>query len=156
MFEISSALILGKGPFGETPAEIRSYILDIMKPYNMHHVPSEEMEELDLNCFYLAISEKGKYVGACGYKIMPDGSGKTTLLSVLPEFAKHGIGLALQKARVNQMTKLGVKHVITNADRPETIAWYKKQGYYAVGQLPKVHSFGLDTVPHWTTLRLDL
>ena len=29
-------------------------ILEVMRPWNMHHVPSAEMEALDLNCFFVA------------------------------------------------------------------------------------------------------
>jgi uncharacterized protein (DUF849 family) len=51
----------------------------------------------------------------------------------------------------------GCKVVITNADRPETIVWYKKHfGYHEVGKLPKLCYFGLETVHEWTTLECDL
>lgn len=156
MYTILPAITHEKGPQGESSAEIRKIILSIMEHYNMHHVPSPEMDELDLSCFFLAINQEKHYVGASGYKMLEDGNGKTTLLSVIPEHAKHGIGGLLQKARIEKMRSLGAKHVTTNADRPETIAWYKKQGYREIGTLPKIHSFGLDSVSHWTTLRLDL
>lgn len=144
---------------GETPEELKKIILSIMEPYNMHRVPSPEMEDLDLTCFYLAIineSQEVKCVGAAGYKMLDAETGKTTLLAVLPEYSKHGIGKKLQEARVSKMRSLGARKVITNADREESIAWYKKQGYFEIGTLPKLHSFGLDSVDHWTTLQLNL
>lgn len=157
MFIIIPALTQNKGPMGESPSQIRTEILEIMREYNMHLVPSPEMDELDLSCFYLAFdSEHKKYLGAAGYKILPDNVGKTTLLSVSSLCTRSGVGYALQQARVEKMKTLGVTHIITNADRPESIAWYKKQGYEEIGKLPKIHSFGLDTVDHWTTLRLDI
>jgi ribosomal-protein-alanine N-acetyltransferase len=47
--------------------------------------------------------------------------------------------------------------VITNADLPETIAWYRRKfGYRQVGTLPKLHEFGDPSVAEWTTLECDL
>ena len=134
----------------------RDAILNVMKPWNMHHVPSKEMGELDLSCFFVArVSDK--IIGASGYKILLPEKGKTTLLGVLPEFSGKNIGFALQHARLRAMYYLGVKTVITNADRPETIAWYKKHfGYHEIGTLKKIHDFGLSDVDHWTTLEMDL
>jgi hypothetical protein len=55
------------------------------------------------------------------------------------------------------MAALGVDTVTTNADRPETIAWYKSRfGYREVGKLQKIHDFGRSDIDHWTTLQLDL
>ena len=131
-------------------------ILKVMEPWNMHHVPSGEMEELDLNCFFVATVD-GAIVGASGYKMVTPLQGKTTLLGVLPEYSGKGIGKLLQDARLEAMYDLGAKSVITNADRPATIAWYKKHyGYYQIGTLKKIHSFGDDSYDSWTTLEMDL
>lgn len=154
-YRIVKALVNNRGPQGEEPSEIRRIILWIMEPYNMHHVPSEEMEELDLDCYYLAVLG-GDYVGACGYAMLSKTQGKTTLLSVLPQYSGLGIGRALQEKRVGVMQELGATSVITNADRPASIAWYKRQGYVEVGNIPKVHSFGWDGADCWTTLELSL
>lgn len=136
--------------------EDRDAILAVMRPWNMHHVPSSEMESLDLDCFFVAETE-GRVVGAAGYKILGPGRGKTTLLAVLPEHLGSGMGAALQEARLRAMADLGVNTVTTNADRPETIAWYKSRfGYREVGRLAKIHSFGHPGIAHWTTLELDL
>ncbi|MCW8841110.1 MAG: GNAT family N-acetyltransferase [Gammaproteobacteria bacterium] len=131
-------------------------ILRVMEPWNMHHVPSPEMESLNLNNFYVArIGEA--VVGAGGYRILSPEHGKTTLLGIIPEFSGLGIGKALQVARLEAMYRAGVKRVTTNADRPDTILWYKKHfGYREVGSLTKVAPFSLVDVDHWTTLEMDL
>ena len=134
----------------------REAILAVMEPWNMHHVPSPEMEELDLTCFFVAL-DGNRIIGAAGFKLLEPGRGKTTLLGVLPEYLGTQAGKALQMARLEAMAALGVKKVTTNADRPRTIAWYKKWfGYREVGTLPKIHSFGDPDVDHWTTLEMDL
>jgi 3-keto-5-aminohexanoate cleavage enzyme len=134
----------------------RDSILGVMEPWNMHHVPSEEMEELDISCFFVATIDE-KIVGASGYKLISHLQGKTTLLGVLPEYSGKGIGKLLQDARLEAMYELGAKIVITNADRPSAIKWYKKHyGYYQIGSLKKIHSFGDDSIDSWTTLEMDL
>jgi hypothetical protein len=51
----------------------------------------------------------------------------------------------------------GVRTLVTNADRPDTIVWYRKHfGYRPVGKLQKTCSFGLPEVDYWTTLQTDL
>jgi uncharacterized protein (DUF849 family)/N-acetylglutamate synthase-like GNAT family acetyltransferase len=136
--------------------EDRNSILSVMKPWNMHHVPSEEMEELDINCFFVATIDN-KIIGASGFKMISDTVGKTTLLGVLPEQNGKGVGKILQDARLKAMHELGAKTVITNADRSATIRWYKKNyGYYEIGKLKKVASFGDDSIDSWTTLEMNL
>jgi len=134
----------------------RDAILAVMRPWNMHHVPSPEMESLDLDCFFVA-EVAGSIIGASGYRILGEGRGKTTLLGVLPEHLRGGIGAALQDARLRAMADRGVHTVTTNADRPDTIRWYKSRfGYREVGTLQKIHSFGHPDIDHWTTLEMDL
>lgn len=134
----------------------REFILDVMKPWNMHHVPSPEMGELDLSKFFL-VQVLDKIVGAAGYEVFSPELGKTTLLGVLPEFIHLVLGKKLQHERCKAMFELGIKRVITNADRPETIEWYKKNyGYREVGRIEKISPFGLVDVDHWTTLEMDL
>ncbi len=139
-------------------ASLKDYddILEVMRPWNMHHVPSPEMEELDLSCFFVArIGDS--IVGASGYKVLSQTIGKTTLLGVIPEYARYGIGIELQHARIEAMYHVGVKRIITNADRPKTIKWYKKHfGYKEVGTLKKVCSFGDPDIDHWTTIEMDV
>jgi ribosomal-protein-alanine N-acetyltransferase len=131
-------------------------ILEIMKTANMHYVPSPEMPELDWKCFFVARVE-GKIIGAAGYKILSSTEAKTTLMTVHPDFRKHGIGRLLQERRMLAMCDQGIKTLITNADIPETIAWYKKYfGYREIGKLRKIHEFGRSDVDEWTTLQTDL
>ena len=55
------------------------------------------------------------------------------------------------------MSEAGATRVVTNADRLETIAWYERHfGYRRVGEVPKVHEFGLPEVDSWTTLEAPL
>ena len=97
---------------------------------------------------------EGDVVGVAGYRILRDGAGlagKTTLLAVLPEHRELGIGRALQGLRMDLMRDAGASRVITNADRPETIAWYERHfGYHRVGEVEKIHEFGLPDVNRWT------
>jgi 3-keto-5-aminohexanoate cleavage enzyme len=131
-------------------------ILKVLENYNMHHVPSPEMPDLDYRFFYVALVDE-KVVGACGYKLLSPETGKTTLLGVEPAYSRLGIGMTLQAKRMAAMKSLGCEKLITNADRPETIRWYQKHfGYRPVGTIQKEHSFGLDEVDHWTTLETDL
>jgi ribosomal-protein-alanine N-acetyltransferase len=56
-----------------------------------------------------------------------------------------------------EMHLRGCKVVITNADRPETIDWYKRKfGYREVGTLKKQHEFGHPDIDHWTTMEADI
>ncbi len=131
-------------------------ILHVMELWNMHHVPSAEMDVLDLSCFFVA-RLSGHVAGAAGYKLLSPGKGKTTLLGIRPEFSGMGIGKALQNARLDAMYEAGVRTVLTNADRPETIIWYKKYyGYRQIGVLKKICDFSLSDVDHWSTLEMDL
>ena len=134
----------------------RDPILQVMKAFNMHHVPSAEMAELDLNAFFVA-RYHGRVIGAAGYTFLSQTEGKTTLMAVLPEYAGFGIGKALQHRRMEEMHLAGARTVLTNADRPETIVWYKKHfGYRQIGTLKKLCSFGHEAIDHWTTLETDL
>ena len=131
-------------------------ILEIMKTANMHHVPSPEMPDLDWRCFFVAKMD-GRIVGAAGYRITSRTEAKTTLMSVLPDFRKYGIGRALQTRRMRALCEQGIETLITNADIPETIEWYKKHfGYKEIGKLKKVHEFGRPDIDEWTTLQTDL
>ena len=131
-------------------------ILEMMKTANMHNVPSPEMPELDWKCFFVARIE-GKLVGAAGYKILSPTEAKTTLMTVYPEYRKHGIGRLLQERRMLALCEKGIEVLVTNADIPETIEWYKKHfGYREIGKLKKIHEFGRPDIDKWTTLQTDL
>ncbi|MFC1708226.1 GNAT family N-acetyltransferase [Planctomycetota bacterium] len=148
---MSAEFTVGRASPGDQDA-----ILAVMEHWNMHHVPSAEMEEIDLEAFFVA-RIAGRIVGAAGYKVVSQSVGKTTLLGVLPELSGKGIGKMLHERRLEAMHRLGVATVVTNADRPATIAWYKRRfGYREIGTLKKVCSFGDPSVDRWTTLELDL
>ena len=131
-------------------------VIDVLRTANMHYIPSPEMPELDLHCCCVA-EVKSRIVGMSGYKILSAREAKTTLMAVLPEFRGWGIGLALQEWRMNELCRHGIQSLITNADRPETIAWYKRHfGYREIGSLPKEHELGHPEISRWTTLQVDL
>ena len=44
----------------------RDAILECLRPWNMHHVPSPEMEQVELDRFFVA-ELSGRVVGAAGY-----------------------------------------------------------------------------------------
>lgn len=134
----------------------REAMLKILSIFNMHHIPSPEMEELDIDHFIVA-KVSGHLIGLAGWKVLGPGEGKTTLMAVKPEYNGSGIGKELQHRRMKILFDMGCKTILTNADRPETILWYKKHfGYKEVGKLKKISSFGLDDVDHWTTIRSDM
>ena len=134
----------------------RATIMKIMESANMHYIPSLEMPELDLSCFFVA-EISGTIVGAAGYRILSPTTAKTTLMAVLPEYKGKGIGNLLQTRRMEELYQRGIKKLTTNADLPETISWYQKHfGYRPVGKLPKQHEFGNPNLSEWTTLEVNL
>jgi 3-keto-5-aminohexanoate cleavage enzyme len=157
--------VLGLPPCTTDAGEIRvekareddmAGMLVVLKTANMHHVPSEEMPELDWRCCFVARTGE-RVVGICGYKMLSETAGKTTLMAVDPAYRRYGLGLRLQTTRLRAMAALGAKTVVTNADRPVTIDWYKKHfAYRQIGTDPKVHEFGDPNVHEWTTLEMDL
>lgn len=137
-------------------AEYRGDIMAVLETANMHHIPSKEMPSLDLSHAWVALQDN-KVVGFSGFKMLDATRAKTTLLAVLPKYRKHGLGRMLQEKRMVAAARLGATVLVTNADRPETIDWYKKYfGYRVVGHVKKDHEFGLVDVNQWTTLETDL
>lgn len=137
------------------PDELEA-ILAVMEPANMHRVDSPEMPRLELDRFTVAELD-GELVGAAGWELLEPELAKTTLLSVLPRVRGRGVGEALQRARMEQMARAGARRVRTNADRPATIAWYKREfDYEEVGRLPKEDAFGDPEIAEWTTLEAPL
>lgn len=134
-------------------------MLAVLETANMHHVPSPEMDDFDVGEWFVA-ELGGRIVGVAGFRLLSGEGGpvgKTTLLAVLPELRGSGVGRDLQELRMRRMRQAGATRVITNADRPETIAWYQHHfGYRVVGEVPKVCEFGLPDVDRWTTLEAAL
>jgi N-acetylglutamate synthase-like GNAT family acetyltransferase len=142
--------------FRRARVDDRDAVLHVLAFANMHYVPSAEMPELALDKFHVAVIG-GRVVGCSGFTVLPDGRGKTTLMAVDPTYRGLGVGQRLQEIRMIELRSLGCKVVITNADRPETIDWYKRKfGYREIGSLKKVHEFGDPAVDHWTTLEADI
>jgi ribosomal-protein-alanine N-acetyltransferase len=134
----------------------RDAVFRVLAFANFHHVPSLEMPVFDLADVFVAEVD-GLIVGVAGYTLLEDGRGKTTLMAVDPAYRRFGIGTRLQVLRMRAMRDAGCRSVTTNADLPETIAWYKRNfGYREVGTLAKVHEFGDPARDHWTTLECDL
>jgi len=151
-----------RAPYRIRPARLpadREAILLVLETANMHRVPSPEMDDFDVGRWHVAVTGE-LIVGVAGFRLLetPDGPvGKTTLLAVHPEARGHGIGRALQEQRMELMRDAGATRVITNADRPDTIAWYERHfGYRKIGEVAKLHEFGLPEVDHWTTLEAPL
>lgn len=131
-------------------------MMALLEIANFHHIPSPEMPELDYRYYFVA-TDGERLVGLAGYKIVSPTEGKTQLMVVDPECRGLGLGLRLHTARVRAMAKQGVKTVITNADLPKTVGWYKKHfGYREIGTLKKVHEFGDPGIDSWTTLEMDI
>ena len=134
-------------------------MLAVLETANMHHVPSPEMDDFEVGHWFVA-ERDGRLAGVAGFRLI-DGEtgpvGKTTLLAVDPAARGCGIGRALQELRMRLMAHAGATRVVTNADRPETIAWYERHfGYRVVGSVAKLHEFGLADVDEWTTLEAPL
>jgi ribosomal protein S18 acetylase RimI-like enzyme len=111
-----------------------------------------------LTCVFVAVAEaEGEIVGVAGFKVLPDGTGKTTLMAVDPRYRGRGLGRRLQEMRMEALLERGCTRVVTNADRPATIAWYQRRfGYRVVGSIAKLHVFGDPEIDRWTTLEADL
>jgi 3-oxoadipate:acetyl-CoA acetyltransferase len=151
-----------RGPYRIRPARLpadREAMLLVLETANMHRVPSPEMDDFHVGRWHVAVTGD-LIVGVAGFRLLetPDGPvGKTTLLAVHPESRGHGIGRALQEQRMELMRDAGAARVITNADRPDTIAWYERHfGYRRIGEVAKLHEFGLPDVDRWTTLEATL
>ena len=118
--------------------------------------PQPERATLEVATSFVALVD-GEIVGVASYRIHAGGLGETASLAVDPAWLGAGVGLRLQRARLEAMKALGVRRVRTEADRPEAIAWYQRKfGYRVVDTQPKRHPFGLETVDRWTVLELDL
>lgn len=131
-------------------------IFRLLKQANMHNIPSPEMPQLTYENYFVAKRE-GQIVGFCGYKILSKTTAKTELMVVDRKYRGQGIGYKLQVKRMEDLYNKGIRTLITNADLPATIEWYKKHfGYKKIGQLKKLHQFGDANSDYWTTLQVDL
>ena len=98
-----------------------------------------------------------RLVGVSSFLMIDAVHAETASLAVDPEFLGCGIGHKLQHRRLEEMRNRGVRHVRTEADRPNVIRWYvEKFGYRKTGTIPKRHDFGDHRRSEWTLLELDL
>ena len=136
--------------------EDRPRIFELLEQANMHHIPSSEMPDVTWDNYFVARLDD-EVVGFSGYKILSATEAKTELMAVDTRCRGMGIGFILQERRMQDMVRRGIQTLITNADLPPTIAFYKKHfGYREVGKLKKTHEFGDPGIDQWTTLQVDL
>jgi predicted N-acetyltransferase YhbS len=105
---------------------------------------------------FVALAE-GRVVGVASFILHTGQRAETASFAVDPAWRRRGIGERLQRARLAELRALGVRHVRTEADRPEAIDFYvRKFGYKVTGTAPKKHDFSLPEVREWTVLTLEL
>ena len=118
--------------------------------------PDAERSGIAIENTFIA-EEEGRIVGVASFIMHGADSAETASLAVDPDYLGQGLGAQLQRTRLEEMRRRGVRRVRTEADRPATIRWYVREfGYRIVGTNPKKHDFGLPGVNEWTVLELDL
>lgn len=134
----------------------------ILSRWNMAPVPPSpenpdpERTSIDIDNAFVAVCE-GKIIGVAGYIILSDAVAETASLAVDSDYRGKSVGYKLQKARLEEMHRRGIRTVRTETDRTETIAWYKRKfGYRETGRNPKKHDFSIAGINEWTVLELDL
>lgn len=131
-------------------------IFRVLRTANFHRIPSPEVPVFDLDLVIVAESA-GRIVGIAGFTVLPDGNGKTTVMAVDPAWRRHGIGERLQGLRMEKAYGMGCRTLLTECDRPETVAWYERKfGYRRIGRQPKLHEFGDVTIDHWILIQCDI
>lgn len=137
-------------------------VVDLLAKWNMapveatSEVPDPERDSVNVEHSFVAL-DADRLVGICSYIIISRTMAETASLAVDPAYKGKHIGERLQVARLKEMKGKGIKRVITETDRPETIKWYiRKFGYRIVGKNKKKHAFSLPHIDHWTALELDL
>lgn len=132
-------------------------IIEILRHANYHHIGGPEMREFPLEDCFVA-ETGGRIAGVAGYRILDAENAKTTLMVVDPAYRGLGVGLVLQRARMDFLRSRGIRFLTTNCDDPAVIAWYCKHfGYEPTGdRVPKVADFGLADKTEWTTIRCRL
>lgn len=152
-----TSVTLRKMVAGDRPA-----VLDLLGRWNIAPVaPSAEVPDPERRGINLAgtfVAELGeRIVGVASYLPIDEATAETASLAVDPDCLGCGIGYRLQEARLDEMRRLGIRRVRTEADRPETIHWYvDKFGYRVVGTVKKRHPFSRLDRDAWTVLELDL
>ncbi len=97
-----------------------------------------------------------RVVGVISYLPLSDTRAEGASFAVAPEFRSQGIGKRLIDEGRRKMYRRGIRHLRSEADRPEVIHLLIERGYRVVGSAPKRHAFGSPDVDRWTVLELDL
>jgi ribosomal protein S18 acetylase RimI-like enzyme len=141
--------------------EDRPAVLVLLAAWNMAPIPARTEAEaeatgLDPAHTFVAV-HAGRIVGVSSYVLTGPDSAQTQSLAVDPAWRGRGLGERLQRTRLEALRAQGIRQLRTEADRPETIAWYvRKFGYRVIGTVPKKQRFSLPEVTEWTVLRLEL
>jgi len=115
-----------------------------------------ERDHIETNNTFVAILQN-RLVGVASFLMIDPKHAETASLAVNPEVLGCGIGYKLQCKRLDEMRARGIRHVKTEADRPNVIRWYiEKFGYCKIGTKTKRHTFGDDKRKEWSVLKLDL
>jgi GNAT superfamily N-acetyltransferase len=132
-------------------------MLEILAHANYHHIGGSEMEHFPLEDAFVVECD-GAIAGLCGYRVLDAENAKTTLMVVDPAFRGKGLGIVLQRARMDHLRAIGLRYLYTNCDDETVIAWYERHfGYQKTGaKVPKTEDFGLADKGEWTTLRCPL
>lgn len=135
----------------------------LLAQWNMAPVQAVDGQPVDPGCAALPLEnsfvaeDEGRIVGVASFVVHPGGEAETAFLAVDRAWRGRGVGEALQHARLKEMKTRGIRRVRTEADRPETIAWYlKKFPYRQAGTKKKMTPYSLSDVNEWTVLVMDL
>jgi uncharacterized protein (DUF849 family)/N-acetylglutamate synthase-like GNAT family acetyltransferase len=115
-----------------------------------------ERDHIETDNTFVAILQN-RLVGVASFLVHDAGHAETASLAVDPEVLGCGIGYQLQCRRLEEMRARGIRHVRTEADRPNVIRWYiEKFGYRKTGTAAKRHDFGDNKRGEWTILEMRL
>lgn len=143
-------------------AEDMAAAMNLLAKWNMAplqasaNIPDPERDRLEQTNTFVAILD-GQLVGVASWLRIDPIRAETASFAVAPEHIGCGIGQKLQEARLAEMRDKGIRHIRTEADRPDVIRWYiEKFGYRITGTNPKKHAFSRAECDHWTVLELHL
>ncbi|MBI5394394.1 MAG: GNAT family N-acetyltransferase [Verrucomicrobia bacterium] len=143
--------------------EDRARAVDLLAQWNMAPVQARDGMSVDPACAEVPLEntfvaeEDGRLVGVASYIVHASGGAETAFFAVDRAYRGRGIGEALQHARLKEMKARGIQRVRTEADRPDTIAWYlKKFPYRRIGTKKKITPYSLPDVDEWTVLVMEL
>ncbi|MBN2177883.1 MAG: GNAT family N-acetyltransferase [Deltaproteobacteria bacterium] len=142
--------------------EDMSHAVSILSQWNIAPIipsrenPDPERSSINIGNSFVAL-DRDRVIGVCSYIIHSEELAETASLAVDSDYKNKGIGYKLQKARLDEMKKRGIKRVRTETDRPENVEWFTKKFHYRIiGKNKKKHPFGLPDIDYWNVLELDL